>query len=91
MEINDILKIQAQLDEQCWLEPRRRAAKIFGFGDKEIASVTKKTLFFIHGYQKQAEETGELPDFVKLSPLVEKGKVFMMDEPQFKLDLALSR
>jgi len=82
LNIDDLIRLQKEMTEEFQLKPRRKFAEAIG---ADPSQVNERTVFFIHGYPHQR---GELPDFVRLSPLIEKGQILMMDEP--KLDFGFN-
>lgn len=72
----EIIRELRLLEDEIFIEPRRKIAKLIGFSGEEIKSVNRNTVFIIAGRAR----TG-LPNYVRFSPLLEKGTGVMMSDP----------
>lgn len=75
MNINDVLEIQNKMHEEFVLAPKRTIAERFGF---DPSKVTSRTVFLFGGCKSN---TDGMPDFVRFNNFLEKGSVYMIEEP----------
>lgn len=74
---DEIMNQVRSLEEELMIEPRKDVARRLGASSDVVDTINSNTVIIISGCHRDG-----LPNFIRFSPLLEKDKYIIMNEPE---------